>query len=308
MTAYMADKRPNCNQILDQNDLWDTSFIDFMKKKEIRISNKIKTIEDSFYLFFLRTKLGQNSSPLKTSEYEQNFKEIEVISTGSFGTIVKAVDNESNENFSIYKIPLSEDQRKEVSVVELKTVTTNKSEFLIEFHKLWIEENYGRRNYKIDQEFNSRPGHQDFYPNKLLILHIQMEPCFRTLKQVIQILDNELNRKPSEMMNICGYFVSSQLFIELLESVDYLHKQNIILKNLEPENILVTNGLNSRFIKLTHFGSEVTRIISQSRTRDSSTDKYVIPEVAGGRVHDSKSDIYILGIIAQELFKIDINE
>jgi len=265
----------------------------------------------------LRTKLGQRSFTLKTSEYEQNFIDIKTIFKGRFGTIAKAVENKSNETFSVYKIPLSEDQGKNVSAEELQAVTTNKSEFFIEFHKSWIEENdYVKRGYKIHpdfgsrsgcQDFGSRSGNQDFYPNKLLILYIQMEPCFKTLEQVNQKLDYELNRIPSEVMNFVGYFVSSQLFIELLEGIDYLHKQNIIHKNLEPANILASHGLNGRFIKLAHFGSEVIqKIISQSHTRGSTTDRYVTSGVVRGRNHDSKSDIYILGIIIQEIFKIDI--
>jgi len=135
-----------------------------------------------------------------------------------------------------------------------------------------------------------------------------MEPCFKSLKQVIDILDIELNRIPSEIMNIDGYFVSSQLFIELLESVDYLHKKNIIFKNLNPENITITHGLNGRFVKLVHFGSAtVQQIISKTRIRDTVTDKYTAP-VTRGKIHDSKSDIYSLGFIAIELLNIDIDE
>jgi len=109
-------------------------------------------------------------------------------------------------------------------------------------------------------------------------------------------------------MNVSGYFVSSELFIELLECIHYLHKHNIIHKNLEPANILITHGLNGRFIKLVHFDLDVIqKITSQSHTRGSATVEYIAPEVKGEKSYDMKSDIYSLGIIIPNLFNIDIN-
>jgi len=147
MTAYVADNRPNCEEILNRNDLWDTAFDQSLKEKNIRISGKIATIRDSFHLFFIRTKLNQRSFTTQIKNYEQNFKEIEIISTGSFGTISKAVEKKSNKNFAIYKIPLNEDQKKsdEISLFHEKHLnedqennvsvidTTNKLNFLLNF-------------------------------------------------------------------------------------------------------------------------------------------------------------------------------
>ncbi len=45
-----------------------------------------------------------------------------------------------------------------------------------------------------------------------------------TLRDVMKKMNNELNQKRSEVMTPLGYYISSQLFEEILESVDYLHK------------------------------------------------------------------------------------
>jgi serine/threonine protein kinase len=80
-----------------------------------------------------------------------------------------------------------------------------------------------------------------------------MEYFSMTLKEVMENLEQELNQKYSEIMTPLGYYIASELFIELLESVDYLHKQNIIHRNLKPLNILITHGINDRFTRITGF-------------------------------------------------------
>ncbi len=51
------------------------------------------------------------------------------------------------------------------------------------------------------------------------------------------------------------YYVSSQLFIEVLECVNYLHKQNppIIHCSLKALNVLITFNTYGRVIKLADF-------------------------------------------------------
>jgi hypothetical protein len=45
-----------------------------------------------------------------------------------------------------------------------------------------------------------------------------------TLKKVMSELDKELDRKISGVNIPESYYVSSELFIEILEGIDYLHK------------------------------------------------------------------------------------
>jgi hypothetical protein len=54
-----------------------------------------------------------------------------------------------------------------------------------------------------------------------------MEFCLMTLRDVMNKLNNKLNQKLSEVMTPLGYYISSELFKEILECVDYLHKQNV---------------------------------------------------------------------------------
>jgi serine/threonine protein kinase len=106
-----------------------------------------------------------------------------------------------------------------------------------------------------------------------------------------------------------GYYISCELFKEILESVDYLHKQKVIHRDLKPNNILITDGKNGRFVKIADFGlATIHEFDGQTHSQYLGTIRYAAPEVMRSRNYDMKADIYSLGFILHELFNIDINE
>ena len=138
---------------------------------------------------------------------------------------------------------------------------------------------------------------------------MELKLCYKTLKEIIEIVSKVLSQKESEVVIPLGYYISSELFIETLESVDYLHKQKVIHRDLKPNNILITNGMNGRFVKIADFGlATFHEFDGQSHTKYKGTIRYAAPEVMSSKKYDTKADIYSLGVILQELFNIDINE
>jgi len=138
------------------------------------------------------------------------------------------------------------------------------------------------------------------------ILFIQMELCFYTLKEVLLKKRIEFQRKQFHPMSQLEYYISSELFEEILEGVNFLHKLNIIHRDLKPTNILITDGMNGRFVKLADFGLAIIhKFDEQTHTEGLGTFKYMAPEVQRGRSYDTKADIYSLGVITQEVFDID---
>jgi serine/threonine protein kinase len=139
-------------------------------------------------------------------------------------------------------------------------------------------------------------------------LYIQMELCPKTLEDIMEEKQNYFKRESFEAMNPLEYYISSEIFKEILESVNYLHKQNIIHRDLKPENILITDGINGRFVKVADFGLAVIHESEgQKHTTDRGTPKYTAPEVYRGRYYDTKADIYSLGATAEELFDVYIS-
>jgi serine/threonine protein kinase len=136
-----------------------------------------------------------------------------------------------------------------------------------------------------------------------------MEICYKTLAEVLEILHIELNQKPFEILSPIGYFIASELFKEILESVNFLHKQNITHRNLNPYNIFITDGLNGRFVKISGISlSKIYDLDENSQFQSNAMRKYSAPEIVQSGIFDVKSDIYSLGVIVQDIFNIDINK
>ncbi len=239
-------------------------------------------------------------------KYSRKFKEMNLIAFGTYGIVYKAMDIKSNEIFAVKKIPFNGLSDQVLS--EILIMFRLKSHLICRLESVFVGNNYLKSDdYK--NEMSSVPNNEIFKTEKPFLLHIQMEFCLMTLKEVMKKLNEELNQKLSEVMTPLGYYISSEIFKEILESVDYLHKQKVIHRDLKPNNILITDGMNGRFVKIADFGlATIHEFDGQTHTKYKGTQKYVAPEVMRGRNYDLKVDIYSLGFILQELFNIDINE
>jgi alpha-tubulin suppressor-like RCC1 family protein len=278
-----------------QFDSFDRIFLNFYEITYKSISNEIKSVKNSI------------TESQEKSNYFSKFEEFGVISFGSFGIISKAIKKNENELNAIKKIALN-DNNYDSLMNEFKIMSNLKSDYVIEVKSYWIEDNYfideGFEKYK---HLNIEKNHPIFNPENPKLLHIQMELCYKTLRDIIKQLNTELNQKPFEIMTSMGYYIASQLLIETLESVDYLHKQKppIIHRDLKPTNILIAFKTDGRFVKLADFGlAKLQESEEQSHTCEVGTHKYMAPEVLTSRKYDTKADVYSLGVIIPELFNI----
>ena len=133
-------------------------------------------------------------------------------------------------------------------------------------------------------------------------VYIQMELCPKNLRNIIQSMD-DINEERYQTFN---YFISCQLFKELIECVHYLHSLNIIHRDLKPENVLISDASNGRFLKLCDFGISKANE-NFKKTRMVGTDRYMAPEVKYTEEYNHKSDIYSLAVMATEIFHFHWN-
>jgi serine/threonine protein kinase len=186
--------------------------------------------------------------------------------------------------FSIRNALGLSDEMKEKSLKELETMAKIRSDYVVHYYSTWIENNE--------------------------ILYIQMELCFNTLKGIMKQKLNEFKRNRFEVMTPLEYYISSELFKEILEAVNYLHthKPPLVHRDLKPTNILITEGKNGRYVKLGDFGLAIIHEFDQqTHTEGSGTPSFMASELRGGRSYDTKVDIFSLGYVSQELFDVDID-
>lgn len=96
-----------------------------------------------------------------------------------------------------------------------------------------------------------------------------------------------------------------ELFLQVLDAVQFAHEKQIIHRDLKPSNILVTQSAQ---VRLLDFG--VAKLLEAEETDHTAltsvygralTPDYASPELLRGDVVDARSDIYSLGILLYEL-------
>ncbi|CAG2106088.1 unnamed protein product [Medioppia subpectinata] len=225
-------------------------------------------------------------------KYKREFECLANMGWGSYGYVVKVRHKLTNDIHAI-KIfhKVISDKINESVQNECRCLSQMNSDFVVKFRNAWIE---GQ------------------------ILHIQTEFCDYSLQKIISVknalLDFGWGPEISRQLSLIDYFISYELFDELTKSLNYLHTLNppIMHRDLNPANTLVLNAVSGhgrQFVKICDFGyAKPHKQKGQSNTINLGTLHYMAPEVGYEKHYDPMSDIYSLGRICCDLFRVDISK
>jgi tRNA A-37 threonylcarbamoyl transferase component Bud32 len=210
---------------------------------------------------------------------------------GAYGVVYKASFKDQKNYFAIKKIIFKkeddydfDDFINEIGIYSL-IWRTKPNKRILNLGRFWLEKNQG----------------------KPVTLFIEMELCNMSLNEFIETLKKDLM---SDGLINFNYYISSEIFIGILEGVNFLHKQKpqIIHRDLKPDNILLKIDQYNFHIKIADFGlATLHKFADQSHKPDKGDLSYIASEVINSEIYDTKSDIYSLGMILKDLFLIDLD-
>lgn len=267
-------------------------------------ATEFKSFNEIFMNYFQKTLDISNCfidlSLFRNGLYKKNFEEIEELGSGSFGSVYKVelkfptkVFADEGIIFAIKKVKLKEKFDKEFFSEARSALHAIKldSNFVIKYFGGWFE--------KCIQD-------------NRVIMFTMMELCDKTLEKFIDEIYDDSELANEGILTQIGYYLASQIFIEILECIQYLHKDNLIHRDLNPNNIMLkrfNHYYNIRFIKIGDFGlMAIHNYAEELHSSEKGTMRYMAPEVDRSKKYDTKADIYSLGMVLKRFFLYDFDE
>ncbi|CAG2168843.1 unnamed protein product, partial [Oppiella nova] len=200
-------------------------------------------------------------------------KLIRKIGSGTFGIIYKAIDYKTRKLYTIKKAKINlKETFKEISIlIKVESI------YVVKYLCIWV----------IDTD-----------------ICIQMQLCSTDLKSILDVKPQVFGRQSGQVMGLVEYFISCEIYRQILQCVQYLHELNapVIHRHLKPDNILIARRVRKgRFIKLCDFElASMERVTNTKHTGLVGTLGYMAPESKLYRKYSTKSDVCSLAIIANE--------
>lgn len=143
---------------------------------------------------------------------------------------------------------------------------------------------------------------------------IQLYEVFETSKRMYLVMEFCEGGELADILKEKKYFMESEVKIitkELASAIAYLHKKDIVHRDLKLENILVkklpdaTNPEDKLQIKVTDFGLSITKsgVGHDNMMQDfCGTPSYMAPEIIDNKTYSQQCDVWALGVMIYTLF------
>ena len=196
-----------------------------------------------------------------------NYKTIQILGQGSFGSAYKVLNEENNEIYAIKKIILKGAKKEEINEIknEAKILSSIKSKNIVQY----ID------SFEDAESFN-----------------IVMEYCDGL--DLRKYINDHKKSNDFIKKDIILHFIS-----EICNGIQEIHKNKLIHRDLKPDNIFLTGEL---IVKIGDFGiaKQLNNVNAYAKTQ-AGTMLYMAPEIINGQKYNNKVDIWSLGCIIHEL-------
>jgi eukaryotic-like serine/threonine-protein kinase len=120
----------------------------------------------------------------------------------------------------------------------------------------------------------------------------------------IEYIEGDSLREIIEKKGPLPHEIVTNYAIQISSALYLAHKNNLIHRDIKPQNILITPEGK---VKVTDFGIAKSMITDVTKTLNIiGTAHYISPEQAKGEVLDHRTDIYSLGIVMYEMLTADV--
>ncbi|XP_054166831.1 interferon-induced, double-stranded RNA-activated protein kinase-like [Oppia nitens] len=241
------------------------------------------------------------------------------LGVGGFAVVIGGKHKIDEKIYAIKMIPIvgldSNDLRidfnKKIGEIKL----WSKLEFgdCVQYRSAWLERDEESRQRLLRYLSGVSKEREDIFRKAIhyAVLNIQMDYCWFSLKDILIKIMSYFGVNNNGFLSPIAYYISSELFVEILEVINRLHTDCmplVIHRDIKSSNILIKYSPQHGFVKLADFGLAVEhKRKSQSHSKCVGTARYMAPEVIFSRKYNEKADIYSIGIMLQELFNFDIN-
>jgi alpha-tubulin suppressor-like RCC1 family protein len=269
-----------------------------------------KSIEDVFddYFGITHKTIGRmidfKYNIIKNGKYSKDFKEKEKLGEGHYGEVFRAFDRYSKNDYAIKKMKFTFD--KEMDLFKELEIFSTFNDLYLSIHLLNAEDLWLENTESNDKSTES------------LTLFTKMVLFDITLEQVIKQIQNDINLYINSTLTELGYYIASQLIIEILSGVYCLHndKPQILHMDLHTGNILLKKFPHGVLLKISDFGlakicdlAQKSNQLSSAKKNWGSSRSYSKSsnELKSGS-YNTENDIDGLRMIILELFSIDTDK